>query len=103
MPITLTTPIDVPAHSYNLLAIQNLRVDWNNLNSPPTAVYSLQPYSTDANGVNTPSPTPPIQGRINDLFTVAGTRAAAGKPALAQALQSVLAAFQEISGEPQGK
>lgn len=99
MPISLTTPITIPESTFNLVAVTNLRIDWPNLNGPVTAQYALQPYAEDEFGVNTPSPTPPIIGRISDLLTLAATRAEAGKPSLADALAAVLAALQEIEHE----
>ena len=99
MPINLTNPIVVPETVFPLVRVVNLRIDWVNPNKPVTAQYALQPYAEDEYGVNTDSPTSPIIGRISDLFAEAATRAAAGKPLLAEALNTVLAALQEIEHE----
>jgi hypothetical protein len=99
MPITLTTPLVIPEETYNLVRVVNLRIDWTNPNRPVTTQYALQVYSEDEYGVITDAPTKPILGRISDLFAEAATRAEAGKPALATALTSVLAALREIEHE----
>lgn len=99
MSISLTNPITIPTMTFTNVAVKSLRIDWNDLNKEPTAQYSLQPYATDGNGVNTASPTLPIIGRVNALFTLAATRTAAGKPAIANALAAVLVALQEIEHE----
>ena len=111
MPITVSTPVTQPAVTYNLAAVKCLRIDWVDLNKPVTAQYTLSLYTTQTNTVTNPdgttttttvnveSPGSVIVGGIQDLFTAAATRAAAGKPALATALNDVLTALQEIEHE----
>ena len=106
MPIDITNPIVLPSQTFDKAAVKFLRIDWPNLNGTVTASYALKPYfenTVTENNVTTTTlveaPTPPIIGRIDDLFALAASRAAASKPALATALTDVLAALQEIEHE----
>jgi hypothetical protein len=99
MAITLTQPIIMPETSFNLVGVASLTINWFDFNKEPIATYSLKPYAEDEYGHVTMAPTQPINGRLFNLFTMAAERAADGKPALAEALQGVLSALQEIAHE----
>lgn len=94
MAISLPNPVVIPQQTFESLAILDLGIDWPDLNGPVVATYRLGTFHTNDDGSILGGPD--IGSRsIVDVYAVAAQRAAAGKPALATALQAVLAALVE--------
>lgn len=61
---------------------------------------TFRKYRVAGDGSNDYSPVDaPVSLNVPDVLNVAATRAAAGKPALATAVQALLTAAQELAGE----
>lgn len=98
MAITLTTPITVPAKSYDKIAFTSINIYWPDINGPVIFNYTVQTYRTMEDDSSELGPSLGSRGQ-NDLYAIAATRAQEGKPVLATALQAVLAALTELETE----
>jgi hypothetical protein len=97
MPITLDTPISVPAKEYDKLWL-NLLI--RGVPGEASATISLQPYS-DAGGVVSTAPVKPVIILIKDLFAEAATPdgQTAGLPQAIGAVLQAVSAYAKLKGK----
>jgi hypothetical protein len=101
MAITTTTPTVLEVGStFDALWATNVTIEGTNPRKPVRCRASLRKSRLRQDGNYQFSPIDaPVTIDISDLFGEAAARAAAGKPALATAVQAVLAALQELANE----
>jgi hypothetical protein len=101
MPIEASTPTVIEqGATFDKLWATQIRIEADHPRRPVRASFEIRKSRVRPDGTHQFSPVdPPQRITLGDLFADAATRAAAGKPALAVAMNAVLAAVAELAAE----